>query len=305
MDTFAQQLLELEASIDPKNHASHAIIARMRRTITSIDPWTMILGSSEEIGNSTFTTPIPAVVEVFSTTELLESILDHLPTLDLLKSYSVNRTFFNTIEGSLRIQRRMGLVADPAAMISLPLSRVGWTWAFSIERSEPTHTQISLHDQTSESPFWFVFNFNAPLGVLGSRLGKILLCQPPVHELHLYAGCCAKCIARVKTVKGSVGLRLQDVNHILTPLWDGHRLCPFARRDAHDRDGFVQPSFTLRGRIEASESAIAAKLHEHEQADRVDQACATELARYICAKRTGECAGHLSIYKEELRLIAL
>lgn len=61
-----------------------------------------------------------ASTTVFTTTELLESILTHLPTKDLLLSQGVNKTWQKTITGSPTLQRALFFQPAPA---TLPTTR--------------------------------------------------------------------------------------------------------------------------------------------------------------------------------------
>lgn len=56
--------------------------------------------------------------KVFAPTELPERNLSRLSFPDLLEAYVVNKTFYNTIEGSTLLQRLLALVPDPESGFS-------------------------------------------------------------------------------------------------------------------------------------------------------------------------------------------
>jgi hypothetical protein len=63
--------------------------------------------SDGDLRGAEATTP---VAKVFNTPELLEGVLSHLPVLDLVIATGVNKTFRNTIQASVHLQRHLFLL---------------------------------------------------------------------------------------------------------------------------------------------------------------------------------------------------
>lgn len=240
--------------------------------------------------------PTPAVTKVFTTTELLESILAHLSNLDLLKAYRVNRAFFNTIEGSLKLQRNIGLRASMEGMISIPLDGILRKWSFGIGKRPYVQDLEQAQGTTGAFSRWINITIYNPLKFIGERFGAILLCQPPIMKMTVSVNCrrqSNRCLlptpcATITTKEGSAGITLQDVQEIVQPLWDRHLLCPFGSAVEHNADGYVKSVFNLSGPVVVSEKEASQMLLDEMQHAQARTKQKRTDAAYICAKRIGK-----------------
>ncbi|KAK3059245.1 hypothetical protein LTR09_000811 [Extremus antarcticus] len=125
--------------------------------------------------------------QVFAIPELLENILSHLPSVDLLQAHSVGHAFAGAIDGSRQLQTQLGLHAQhdvrpysPAAFIR------GWRFEF-----DGFHSLLDVSttgDQKDNTHFPMAMR--KPLQNLGNRCGLILISQPPARTLKVFSSCC-------------------------------------------------------------------------------------------------------------------
>ena len=132
--------------------------------------------------------------QVFAMPKLLEQILLCLSTRDIRWTYGVSRTFHDTIENSIRLQRKLGLAPDYHC-----------DWHFPIQSFNVRQRNICL--QAPECVSSSVYKglgpneFKAVLTILSGRVyqpglsprcSRMLVCQPPCKEFEIEARCCNK-----------------------------------------------------------------------------------------------------------------
>jgi hypothetical protein len=222
---------------------------------------------------------------VLATTELLEMILSNLPNGDLLKAYSVSRGFYSTIEGSLKLQRKLGLLADPeTSNIYIPAEIVwsydGWGLDIDVTDSAPDNVELQV--------------YTAKLKALGKRCRSMLICQPPIHQISAYASCCLpytspKPVEVLNTTKGSSGITLGDLYDAMIRLQYEHRLCPDARYPSnYDKDGFVHTQVGFKAQLPTNDNDPLMIEHwERVQESNEKAKALIPLSIYVKAKKRG------------------
>ena len=251
--------------------------------------------------------------QVFATPELLELILTFVSVPDLLRLYRVNKTFYNTIEGSTTLQRRLGLQPNVSCHLDLPaehliyhvdgmdMSEMSYYGAvFDNEAQlEPNKVPIKISVNTYSS--YLNSGKKLDLRPIGERCKKMLLVQPPIKEMGIYAHCCTPRYRAyrdrqpeppLEVVKSETGITLEQVWDAVMRTQKEHRLCPDASAHDHDNDGFVQVRMSLESAMELSEDdpALVAKARgrrEGMEEDEEIQARERKFAPYIAAKRSG------------------
>ena len=187
---------------------------------------------------------------VFNIPELLERILRLFGAKELLTLHQVNKLFFHTIEGSLALQQQMGQVADtkrgyrllvPSALPNVQFHTLGEFHPYF----RKTTAELNKVDfkATLRTPF--------TIPKLGARSRRVLICQPPVVEMKIYAACCT--YARIhlhapdegtpaEVLRVETGITCGDMINAAARVAEEHKLCPLAHAHMHDAEGFVHLS---------------------------------------------------------------
>ena len=257
----------------------------------------------------------PATLTVLATAELLEHILLHCDKVDLLRAWGVNRNFKNTIDSSLAIQRRLGLLADEKCDIHFPLNDLPIAIrGANVERggvrgnpSSPMFegvaeniTQISLLFDINRRSSSGATMHERPIAETTPRLRKMLICQPPINSVSIVISCCGprrlsltqSNDMTMEMVTNENGLTAGDLADAHARTIAEHRLCARAPLHAHDQDGFVncevgfsalvtpldtEPMLTAKRRLAQRSTARTAARREH----------TARISPYIAAKVAG------------------
>lgn len=125
--------------------------------------------------------------EVFEIPELLEYVLSYLDSGQLLLTYSVSRQFFDVIQGSLKLKRKLGLQPDNPTVVTFPPT---YSKANLLLRA----SDLNIHREPTPSKVIVTISRigGNKLGILGSRCRAMLVCQPPAQEMKIYPSCCAQ-----------------------------------------------------------------------------------------------------------------
>ncbi|KAK4623603.1 hypothetical protein CLAFUW4_05464 [Fulvia fulva] len=131
-------------------------------------------------------------LEVFGTPELLEHILLQLPPSDILRSQQVSRSWRDGVDGSVRIQRRLGLAPSATGFYYSPLERhfhhpsdympFPMLKYIAIDGWNPYERFDTARPVTNEFKFGIDIKLDKAVHI-GTRSQAMRLCQVPVKEL--------------------------------------------------------------------------------------------------------------------------
>lgn len=241
------------------------------------------------------------VEKVFSTAELLENILWFLGLHDALVAQQVNHAFFHAIEDSPRIQRSLGFLADEDSHLRVPLPLTTPSIYFFIDDLTEDFRLTSDNSVTLNGD---IFNGVKRLPRLGSRSKRLLVSQPPVKKLSIYADCCFDRFATLPPrdrsptfmIESKDGVTVGDVIDTANRIAEEHRTCPSAPIHMHDDKGFVNCSLYLSAKITLKDGdpRLKKKLQRREEeAARTDRhrGLSARIPPYIAAKQTARMAG--------------
>ncbi|EMC93579.1 hypothetical protein BAUCODRAFT_125428 [Baudoinia panamericana UAMH 10762] len=202
--------------------------------------------------------------KVFNTPELLEHILYQLSNFELMVAMQVNKVFFNAIEGSVKLQRQLGLKDDPDSLIYFPTHDFWFSDLFcsthAVERvaGEPIHNLLRVHCA--------VDSFAGDMRV-GDRARSMLICQPPLKIVEAYCSCCSGPRvwrhSRLRTsnshppaavFRSSRGATVGDILDLTKRLKEEHKMCPDASSFDHNQQGFVNVHVCFEALVEAKEN---------------------------------------------------
>lgn len=237
------------------------------------------------------------VSKVFAIPELLERILLYLNPVDLLRIQQVDHLFFNAILGSMKLQSKMGLMAQKNGHVSAP------TASFDTERfscfcemySSLSRDVLDDNDVVLKAGFSDVFN---PPN-LGSRARAMLICQPPLKSMSVHTRCChptwswSNSDDDLDPITSDSGISMGDLVDAHARITADHRLCPQANPPEHDPDGFVKPHVSFEATMVAENddpSLLERKENDQRRKDEEDQVTDHEhrMTPYIAAKRSGK-----------------
>lgn len=164
-----------------------------------------------------------AAKKTFAIPELLESILQHVEALDLMRGcYAVNRTFRDTIEGSEKLQ--MKLFLRPALQGSKEVCPIPPSYSCHFRNPSPPSTG-RLHaviGQDSSNAF----------PTIGSRWKRMFFSQPPIYRVTAYRECDPRGMLNLDnsqcpgyTFRSESGLTVGDLYEEAKRVCDIHSAC--------------------------------------------------------------------------------
>lgn len=254
--------------------------------------------------------------KVFGTPELLERILLSVNTYTVFFAcYIVSKTFKNTIEGSLKLQRKLGLQPDLQAELSLE-ARVLITPHSGLR----LEMRVVGFRETEEGPQMAVelliggraHEAKNP----GSRLRSVQLTQPPMQDLKAYVLCCSGGRGwryppyRPVSLHKETGITIGELYDKLMLLRKEHSDCASAEIDDHDEEGVVHPRVRFNGSLVLREDDYAV-LHEREVEEKkmrskvAAEALEQKLMPYMQAKEAGKFGLKASVPIDEPALTTL
>ncbi|KAF2766523.1 hypothetical protein EJ03DRAFT_353894 [Teratosphaeria nubilosa] len=271
-----------------------------------------------------FTTSYPTehsskAEEVFSTPELFELVLIHLHARDIFIVQQVSKNINDTIKQSGRIQRFIGLRADPNAYFNSPVSNSHWAYSESLPVCCPQHERspymFSIPGRHFSIPgpdelsINVSFDLRKPkLSGIGRACRSMLVCQPPVTELSAHVECCNGHGPRFprhpippaerlpKPIRRETGITVGDVVDAAIEMIEEHQTCPWASEYQHDESGRVKvsPSFKGKLKLRPDDPALQAQaraLAKAETWNQRDEANRRRMTAYINAKMVAFNAG--------------
>ncbi|KAK3670585.1 hypothetical protein LTR78_009553 [Recurvomyces mirabilis] len=182
-----------------------------------------------------------AAHEVFGMPEMLEMILEYLSIRDIFAFQQTTSQAKTMVTGSPRLQSLLFLRPDPveAPFRQPPLDALaGLELCRPCPRVDPTEVRVVVLYQKTRPK-------------LGENYRRMLVAQPPVHDMDLTISCCNGNGGRQRNVTIGIhcdtGFRFGNLLDLAVQKQMEHRHCPFAELDLHDEDGFVRPDVTFVG----------------------------------------------------------
>ena len=247
--------------------------------------------------------PSDLAIKVFDMPELLEHILSFLATDELWSAFSVNSTFQQTIEGSVKLMRKLGLLADHKAHFFAPVKRRSDLRYFGsfhfVDATDWVPRPIKNKTPESSIPITIECRPSYPVYAIGERRASSLVTQPPVRKLAVYTKCCTQSAygsrsrPPTETLVSKDGITLGQIHDVVTRLQKEHKLCPDASAYQHDEEGFVETTVTFEGFLELDPKDPALtgwkkSLQDQDRLSQKDTARARRITRYIAAKQAGQ-----------------
>ena len=277
--------------------------------------------------------------KAFQVPELLEAVLSCLDVPNLLKAQQVCKHFKGVIDESAKLQRRMGLkAADADSFLELPLRGVvmtgqpyrglfgGAALTFNVAGPCDMAGQSYLtsgfgmgpggfHDAREEtiveeaSVSILVRPFKGDrLPKVGSRIGSMLVCQPPVKQMTFTSSCCTPiglfgggrirhngtvAPAEHPKLTNATGITVGDILTQAHKMIAEHRLCPNASEQMLDRHGYVQLQLSFTAVVPLTSEdplVVQAKLAKVkvEKSQAKEEQRILRLMDYNAAKQQGE-----------------
>lgn len=198
--------------------------------------------------------------KVFDVPELLESILIHVPPIELIRAAMISKGTADLLKLSPKLVKRISSMTRPdySSYFRIPLlgtppsnyvSGIEFYSEQTVRMAARTKVTITLVRRES------------PLPSIGQLGRSVLIVQPPALQATILPECCVNyrpkprasstgCYAEPKlqeNISSSSGLTIGDVLDALIEVRRQHRLCPFAAKAMHDNAGFVKTgvSFTI------------------------------------------------------------
>lgn len=132
--------------------------------------------------------------KVFSTPELLESILVYLKPTDLLRAIQVNRNINAIFKASPTLRDVLNLRVRPDGFFSTVFCTDIWgcTCGFAdiSVRINADRQQQKLDLRFNEIPIAVSFSYRQPLPRVGRLCRDMLVCNPPIHSMSVTLNCC-------------------------------------------------------------------------------------------------------------------
>lgn len=279
----------------------------------------------------------PSVIarRVFGVAELTEKILSFLDIPDMLHVMQVDKSFLDTIEGSTKLLNQLRVRPDHPRFCSVLKTSTQSLRNKYIATSSMTfpHLKVRVSDsymgsQDASTESFPVYSTSSSCDIgksvrkafiqgvvefdgtssklrVGERLRKMLICQPPLREIHGYVECCQLRASRPSTirpkddstfaVKADTGITTGHLYDAAKEAVERHRLCPHARTALHDENGLVCPAvfFEAGANLELDDPLITQpRVYMPDFEDflrkRVTQGYPQSLKRYILEKQRSE-----------------
>lgn len=195
----------------------HSSIARIRESLKRQD-MALITLLDEALDHPR---SADAFRRVFQLAELRELVLPKLGAKDLLHLMQVCQLFRGSIEGSIRLRRRLQLqtgghtTKDWTTLV--PLARLAQVSLF-VDAPCLSLVCSDTRAVVGKPAKGLIFGFGQDkLPRIGARCLQMHVCNPPVYRLHLALVCWKRSTARpdLGTIKTEDGIRVQDLVHAL------------------------------------------------------------------------------------------
>lgn len=236
--------------------------------------------------------------------EMLEHILTFTDTADILRAYAVSKTWYNTIEGSIKLQRALGLAADAESDFFSPIRYLTFFSNIRVrDSSKKDNVYSNLDDTGFKTSLTFDERFDHHKFKLGQRCAKMLITQPPMNEMHAFVLCrCRTRLSRFARSAASPTAKITSTTRItmgqileaVSQLRAAHALCSEASADDHDEQGFVRSRITLEGVLALKEDdpVLQKKPSGGSSQEGREEMLArlSAIQQYIAAKRSGKSA---------------
>lgn len=199
--------------------------------------------------------------KVFGTGELLENIVQNLSIKDTLSVQAVNSTIFESIKHSPRVQQALHRSPDPKVMLR-PLRNGDFEGLRTMVNFEPKYNELSRKAERSTADHnqllvhVFFDGFLKPMSI-GSRVGAMYICQPPITEMTIYCECCkhenengtSDVLSNAGTLCCESGITIKDVYETTLRVAEEHSNCAYAHQRHFDEDGIVRPQVSFEAHL--------------------------------------------------------
>ena len=299
LDSLAQLLGPALAASDEAQKHIQAIKeglasqnANLDALLESVPPRARKPAGAAELAHNLFTIP-----------EILEWILLYLKPADLLRVQRVNHQFLDAIQGSPKIQCRMGLRPQEKGHVFLPPPSCDPGRLSCYIETYPCFSRENIKENEVVLKIGFSGGEDKP-PYLGPRCREMLVCQPPIKSMNVYTRCCRPPWSwrslndPLETITADSGIRMGDIIDAYNRITADHRLCPYADPPEHGPDGFVKPRVTFEAVVaaEADDKLLVEKkqndLRRKEEEAQIT-AHSQRMRPYITAKQSGGSASFL------------
>lgn len=304
--------------------------ALLRNSTAGLSSFLRSMAAPKYYNERRVTTSDDSAERFFNLPEMTEMLLQYLHANDVLQMQRVNKSIKAIIEGSVKLQRQLGLAASPDSHFRLTLDSdhvpfhvlnapESWTVTYHGEETwrglsfsvtgghfEPdTIYEADDRERTVYVDINLRVNGNGRLPRVGSRYRAMLLCQPVVKKMHVSTVCCRA--RNTRKINSRTGLTIGRLLDTAQSMISKHRLCPDADESMLDADGRVSVEVKFHGKVVLR--ADDPRLHKHSsRAGRKlhspDHARKRHLEAYTRAKRVARYAGRpiptLTEYEIEL-----
>ncbi|KAK5127053.1 hypothetical protein LTR85_008412 [Meristemomyces frigidus] len=239
----------------------------------------------------------------FAISELLEHILLQLGVPEVLTAQRVSSSFCDAIEGSVVIQRKLGLrPADASQPITFPTVELIPSfdlWFESFHPDSPLDQVYTLSD--NEVLIQAQWRTAQKFKSAGSTVRRMLVCQPPVTSMDVYASCRENNGPRTKrrlaaTLNVATGITIGHMVDASPQVVKEHKLCAHATLSEHGKDGCVRPSLTLEAIVQVPDwepVLLEGKTTRESDNDWADEEkeFSARMTPYLTAKRAADVNG--------------
>lgn len=213
--------------------------------------------------------------KAFGTPGLLEHILYYLTVPELLGVYGVDKTFYDTIEGSIVLQRRLGLTPDWDSHFFIPANSlilqtrgvqtsdtISWLPLHALDKPRDDNFKVVVGMDSRGRTYTKVEDSSGiKLPRLGVRCARMNLSQPPTKEVPIYFHCCTSpglyligaggfTRGPSATVNSENGVTVGQIYETVSRLKNEHALCIDPSWTEYDKDGILHSHVSIEGVVE-------------------------------------------------------
>lgn len=245
--------------------------------------------------------------QVFAIPELLEQIALSMHPIYVLDFMQTDRGAYDIISNSSAVQRHMNLLPDQNSFFRsfFNISEVGFICDIRPRAPIPASGSLARHAKAINLDLFTVGAAFLPMPPrLGKRVRSMLICQPPIKEMHVKVTCCSKPgqslaqslhpgkLEAPQPILSATGITVDDLYDATRELVKAHRLCPWAELHEHDDDGYVRVNPRFQAKIQLRDDdplLIAHRKRTRERKEEVQRSTTkhASLSRYSMAKQSG------------------
>ncbi|KAK4892571.1 hypothetical protein LTR27_009035 [Elasticomyces elasticus] len=215
------------------------------------------------LGSTSHSVTGKAVVKVFKTAELLESVLQHLTIPELHNAEDTCRLFRDTITSSPKLLQKLFRTLVTSHRLRTP----GYLGPFDHTNPLLRYSISCFSALTGPGAYYpygpetFLVRFEArfqsctgALPQLPNRVLEMFVSQPPITKAQIFLACCGRMPFKgdadgnaIYTLCNANGFKLKDFYVVAESFLREHKLCLHARPEQLNREGFVENTATFVG----------------------------------------------------------